>query len=99
MATPPTDAELDTMIRARLASIGIDLSQLPEGSIPDPTTGSPGQVTVLASLRRFVRGSIATVAGWQPPTPSGVSGYRELLQQQTAVPVMYPSIATAWRNS
>jgi hypothetical protein len=32
----PTDAELDVMIRARLATIGIDIEQLPAGSTPDP---------------------------------------------------------------
>jgi hypothetical protein len=33
---PPTDDELDTLIRARLALLGIDIDQLPLGAAPDP---------------------------------------------------------------
>ncbi|WP_045745925.1 hypothetical protein [Actinoplanes rectilineatus] len=87
---PPTDAELDVMIRARLASLGIDLDQLPAGSAPDPETGSPGRETVLASLRSFVRGTVGTLAGYQfDPVPA--------LGQQPA-PMLYPSIGTEWRR-
>ncbi len=46
--TPPTDAELNTMIPARLASVGIDLDQLPTTS--DPATGTP---TLNRSCRRY----------------------------------------------
>nr|WP_269779475.1 hypothetical protein [Propioniciclava soli] len=87
------------MIRARLASVGIDLDQLPPGSQPDPETGSPGQDAVLASLRRFVRGSVADIATWAPPVPAGVTGPADLLQQQAAVPLLYPATATAWRSA
>jgi hypothetical protein len=46
---PPTDAELDTLIRARLAQIGIDLGQLPVSD---------------ASLRGFLRGTVPTVSNY-----------------------------------
>ena len=70
--TPPTDAELDVMIRARLASIGIDLDQLPEGTAPDPATGSPGRESALASLRSFVRSTLADISAFRLPTPNGL---------------------------
>jgi len=94
-ATPPTDSELDIMIRARLASLGIDLDQLPPGTAADPATGSPGRDSVLASLRSFMRGSVTTLASYQMPTPAG--GDPAALSQQPA-PMMYPSISTAWRK-
>jgi len=94
-ATSPTDSELDIMIRARLASLGIDLDQLPPGTAADPSTGSPGRDSVLASLRSFVRGSVATLAAYQMPTPAGSDS--AALSQQRA-PMLYPSISTAWRK-
>lgn len=92
--TPPTDAELDTMIIARLASLGIDITQLPAGSVADPVTGSPGQTTVLASLRGFVRGTVAEVAAYRVPGPGGSTD--ALLSQQGPAPLLYPSITSAW---
>lgn len=82
--TPPTDAELDVMIRARLAALGIDLDQLPPGTATDPETGSPGRDAVLASLRSFVRGTVTTLAAYEPPS--------------AVAPMLYPSISTAWRR-
>lgn len=93
----PTDAELDTMIRARLASLGIDLGQLPPGTTPDPVTGSPGQLSVLASLRSFVRGTVGTLSAYQLPGPDGSSD--PLLSQQGPAPLLYPSITSAWTTS
>ncbi|TDC52283.1 hypothetical protein E1212_09530 [Jiangella ureilytica] len=90
--TPPTDAELDVMIRARLAAVGIDLSQLPPGTADDPETGAPGQAAVLSSLRSFVRSSLSEISAWVPPAPSV-----EVSQQ--AAPMLYPSISTAWRDA
>lgn len=81
----PTDAELDVMIRARLASIGIDLDQLPAGSAPDPGTGSPGRDSVLASLRGFMRSTVL-------PLSSYSFGPDSALAQQVAPPQLYPSI-------
>ncbi|MEU1607986.1 hypothetical protein [Micromonospora matsumotoense] len=96
--TPPTDAELDVLIRARLASLGIDLAQLPPGTTADPQTGSPGQDTVLASLRSFVRGTVGTLAAYQPPAPAGTDpAVARALSQQPA-PMLYPSISTEWRK-
>ncbi|WP_350278026.1 hypothetical protein [Kribbella sp. HUAS MG21] len=81
----PTDAELDVMIRSRLASIGIDLEQLPAGSTPDPETGSPGRDSVLASLRGFVRTTVLPLSSYTFATDAR-------LAQQAAPPKLYPSI-------
>ena len=51
--TLPTDAELDTFIRARLATIGIDLTTLPVSDSSAPAD----QTRVLTSLRNFIRNS------------------------------------------
>ncbi|GIG89927.1 hypothetical protein [Plantactinospora endophytica] len=96
--TPPTDAELNTLIRARLASLGIDLDQLPPGTTADPETGSPGRDSVLASLRSFVRGTVAELAAYQMPAPAGTDpALAKALSQQPA-PMLYPSISTQWRR-
>jgi hypothetical protein len=85
--TPPTDAELDTFVRARLALIGIDLNTLPVSDPAAPTD----QTRLLASLRSFLRGTPAVVSTWEPvPDPR--------LAQQVAVPELYPSI-TATRTA
>lgn len=96
--TPPTDAELDIMIRARLASLGIDLDQLPPGTTADPATGSPGRDTVLASLRAFVRGTVATLAAYRMPAPEGSDPAHAAALSQQPAPMLYPSIFTAWRR-
>ena len=51
--TPPTDAELDTFILARLATIGIDITTLPVSD----STAPADQTRVLSSLRNFIRNS------------------------------------------
>ncbi|PXY22564.1 hypothetical protein [Prauserella muralis] len=89
---PPTDTELDTLIRARLAVLGIDLDQLPPGTTPDPDTGAPGRDTALASLRAFLRGTVQTLAAYRFDGD-------DALAQQVAPPQLYPSIATAWTRS
>ncbi|GAA3763699.1 hypothetical protein GCM10022225_57050 [Plantactinospora mayteni] len=96
--TPPTDAELNTLIRARLASLGIDLDQLPPGTAADPETGSPGRDSVLASLRSFVRGTVAELAGYQLPAPAGTDPALARVLSQQAAPMLYPSISTEWRR-
>jgi hypothetical protein len=88
----PTDAELDVMIRARLASIGIDLDQLPPGSQPDPETGSPGRDTALAGLRSFVRTTIVPLGAYQFAVPGVDGDDRAALAQQLSPPSLYPSI-------
>jgi hypothetical protein len=86
---PPTDDELNTMIRARLAVLGIDLDQLPPGTEADPETGSPGRDTAMASLRAFVRSTVVDLSAYRfGPDP--------VLAQQVAPPQLYPSIVTAW---
>lgn len=96
--TPPTDAELDIMIRARLAALGIDLDQLPPGTAADPTTGSPGRESVLASLRSFVRGSVTALAAYQMPAPAGSDPAHAAALSQQPAPMLYPSISTEWRR-
>jgi hypothetical protein len=96
--TPPTDAELDVLIRARLASLGIDLDQLPVGTTADPETGSPGRDSVLASLRSFVRGTVTTLAAYQLPAPTGTDPVVAKALSQQHAPMLYPSISTAWRK-
>ncbi|MEO3923364.1 hypothetical protein ABGB07_05825 [Micromonosporaceae bacterium B7E4] len=96
--TPPTDAELNTLIRARLASLGIDLDQLPPGTAADPETGSPGRDSVLASLRSFVRGTVAELAAYQLPAPAGTDPALARALSQQAAPMLYPSISTEWRR-
>ncbi|MGI5148705.1 hypothetical protein ACQEVC_20380 [Plantactinospora sp. CA-294935] len=96
--TPPTDAELNTLIRARLASLGIDLDQLPPGTAADPETGSPGRDSVLASLRSFVRGTVADLAAYQLPAPAGTDPAHARALSQQAAPMLYPSISTEWRR-
>jgi hypothetical protein len=63
MATtvPPTDAELDVLIRARLQLIGIDLGQLP---LSDPS--APDQTRVMSSLRNFLRSTPKTISDYAP---------------------------------
>jgi hypothetical protein len=96
--TPPTDDELNVMIRARLASVGVDLDQLPPGTVPDPVTGSPGRDSVLASLRSFVRGTVEELSAYQLPAPDGTNpSLADELSQQRA-PMLYPSISVAWRQ-
>ncbi len=84
----PTDAELDVMIRARLASIGIDLDQLPAGTAPDPETGSPGRDSVLVSLRGFMRTTALPLSAYR----FGPAEDQAALGQQVAPPQLYPSI-------
>jgi hypothetical protein len=89
--SPPTDAELDTIIRARLALVGVDLDQLPSGAA-DPTTGSPARETALEYLRSILRETAVTVSGWDPPAPTSA------LDQQVAAPALYPSLYDAWTD-
>lgn len=89
---PPTDDELNTMIRARLALLGIDLDQLPPGTAADPETGAPGREAALANLRSFMRTTVVPLAAYRfDPDPA--------LAQQVAAPTLYPSITEAWTRS
>lgn len=99
MAPPqPTDDELNVMVRARLASVGIDLDQLPPGTDRDPVTGSPGRDSVLRSLRSYLRSTVAELSAYRLPPPEGTAGDDAALSQQRA-PMLYPSVSTAWRKS
>lgn len=96
--TPPTDAELNTLIIARLAALGIDLDQLPAGTNADPETGTPGRESVLSSLRSFVRGTVGSLAAYQLPAPAGSDGADANALSQQHAPMLYPSISTTWRQ-
>jgi hypothetical protein len=92
---PPTDDELNTMIRARLASVGIDLDQLP--ATTDPVSGTPSLISVLSSLRNFMRSTVPTLAAYQLPAPDGTDPVQAAeFSQQGPPPALYPSILTAW---
>ncbi|WP_341719421.1 hypothetical protein QQG74_06660 [Micromonospora sp. FIMYZ51] len=97
--TPPTDAELNTLIRARLAALGIDLDQLPPGTAADPETGSPGRDSVLASLRSFLRGTVVALAAYQLPTPDAADPDTAKALSQQRVPILYPANSTEWRKA
>jgi hypothetical protein len=86
---PPTDDELNTLIRARLALLGIDLDQLPPGTTADPVTGAPGRDSALASLRSFLRTTVLPLGAYR-------FGADPRLAQQVAAPSLYPSITSAW---
>ncbi|ROO88659.1 hypothetical protein EDD29_6333 [Actinocorallia herbida] len=97
----PSDAELDTLIRARLALVGVDLDQLPETA--DPATGSPTRAAAMESLRTFLAGPKvngvrqggrpAALSFWTPPA-TGADALAKA--QQAAPPLLYPSITEAW---
>jgi hypothetical protein len=59
---PPTDAELDALIRARLQLIGVDLGQLP---VSDPAAPAD-QTRVMNSLRNFLRSTPPTISDYSP---------------------------------
>jgi hypothetical protein len=59
---PPTDAELDALIEARLKLIGIDLDQLPES---DPSAPAD-RTRVMRSLRNFLRATPPVVSAYSP---------------------------------
>jgi hypothetical protein len=57
---PPTDAELDALIKARLQLLGIDLGQLPV----DDASAPADQTRLLRSLRSFLRTTVPVVSGY-----------------------------------
>ena len=59
---PPSDAELDAHIRARLQLIGIDLNQLP---VSDPSAPAD-QTRVMNSLRNFLRSTPPVISAYSP---------------------------------
>lgn len=56
-----SDEELDAYILARLASVGVDLSVLPEED-PDAPADRQG---ILAGARRFLRSTPPAILGWE----------------------------------
>jgi len=52
----PTDDELNTYIRARLALLSIDISVLPEST----------QTSLLSSCRGILRGTVVTISSYTP---------------------------------
>lgn len=88
---PPTEEQLDALIRTRLELIGVDLSDLPATG-PDPVSGSPSQADALEHLRSILTTTVPTISGWQP-LPSDPA-----LGQQVAPPALYPAQYTAWTD-
>lgn len=89
--TDPTDLSddaLDLLITTRLTLAGVDLDQLP--AVADPATCVPTRTAALTSLRTFLRTTVPAINAWEPPVAGPEAG------QQAAVPLLYPSIATAW---
>ncbi len=97
--TPPTDADLNVMIRARLAALGIDLDQLPSGTAADPVTGAPGRDSVLASLRSFLRSTVTALAAYQLPAAGAADPEAKKALSQQRVPILYPANSTEWRKA
>ena len=62
-----------------------------------PGTGSPGRDSVLASLRSFVRGTVATLAAFQMPAPAGTDPTPPRCRSSRRR-CSTPSISTAWRR-
>ncbi len=56
-----TDEQLDAWILARLESLGVDLSVLPEGDDEAPAD----RRRILASARRFLRSTPGTIAAFE----------------------------------
>jgi len=59
---PPTDAELNALIDARLRLIGVDLGQLP---VSDPSAPAD-QTRVMSSLRSFLRSTPRAISDYSP---------------------------------
>jgi hypothetical protein len=75
----PTDAELDAYILTRLQLIGVDLGVLPA----DDASAPADQRRIMASVRRFLRGSAARLSRYE-------------LDPQQAPPGLYPAQYAAW---
>jgi len=76
-----------------LAIAGVDIGQLPTEA--DPVTGAPTQAAALSSLRDFVSATPGVLNRWAPP--AAVAGDPAAAYvQQSAPPIIYPSITTAW---
>lgn len=74
-----SDTELDTYILTRLALLGVDLSVLPA----DDPDAPADRRRILASARRFLRGTVPAIAGFE-------------MDVQDVPPLMYPA---AWHGS
>lgn len=57
-----TDQELDAFIQARLRSLGVDLSVLPE----DDPEAPADRRRILLSARRFLRSTPGAILAWEP---------------------------------
>ena len=58
--TPPTDAELNTLVLAYLALVGIDLSVLPV----DDRNAPADQTRVLSAARSVLRGTVPVISNY-----------------------------------
>ncbi|MDH3222972.1 MAG: hypothetical protein OEO23_04585 [Gemmatimonadota bacterium] len=84
-----SDDELDAYVLARLRNVGVDLSVLPE----DDEDAPADQQRILASARRFLRGSVRTISNLSLTPDAALPGSIPL---DPYPPGMYPSALSTW---
>lgn len=83
-----TDDELDAWILARLRHIGVDISVLPE----DDESAPADQRRILASGRRFLKGSVRVISDLNLTPEAGRPG---AIPFDPFPPAQYPSALSA----
>ncbi|NNF25734.1 MAG: hypothetical protein HKN73_00740 [Gemmatimonadetes bacterium] len=86
-----TDEELDAYILTRLKNVGVDISVLPE----DDEDAPADQVRILASARRFLRGSVRVISDLSLTPEAGLPGS---IPMEPYPPGMYPSALSRWTD-
>lgn len=86
-----TDEELDTYILTRLKNVGVDLSVLPE----DDEEAPADQRRILASARRFLRGSVRVISDLSLTPDASLPGK---IPMDPFPPGLYPSALSRWRD-
>lgn len=86
-----TDDELDAYILTRLKNVGVDLSVLPE----DDEEAPADQRRILASARRFLRGSVRVISDLSLTPDAALPGS---IPMDPYPPGMYPSALSRWTD-
>lgn len=86
-----SDDQLDAYILTRLRNIGVDLSVLPE----DDEDAPADQRRILASARRFLRGSVRRISDLSLTPDAALPGSIPL---DPYPPGMYPSALSTWTD-
>lgn len=86
-----TDEELDAYVLTRLKNVGVDLSVLPE----DDEDAPADQSRILASARRFLRGSVRVISELSLTPEAGLPG---AIPMEPYPPGMYPSALSRWTD-